>query len=142
MQRRTRTKDYCPGKLDACCGGVLLAGEEYLPSAYRELAEEMGIEGVPLTGHGEFYWGDEQCKVWGGLFSCRYHGPLQLQDRITSYNVCYTKLLRTPTLSKACWPVRPAEPARKPPMGGYQMTQGGSNPALCVFGGQRSPLSS
>jgi len=85
VQRRTRTKDYCPGKLDACCGGVLLAGEEYLPSAYRELAEEMGIEGVPLTGHGEFYWGDEQCKVWGGLFSCRYHGPLQLQEEEVEY---------------------------------------------------------
>lgn len=85
VQRRTLGKDYCPGKLDACCGGVVLAGEAYLPSAYRELAEEMGIEGVPLTTHGAFYWGDAECKVWGGLFSCRYEGPLRLQAEEVEY---------------------------------------------------------
>ncbi len=85
VQRRTQSKDYCPGKLDACCGGVVLAGEAYLPSAYRELAEEMGIEGVALTDHGEFYWEDAQCKVWGGLFSCRYEGALRLQAEEVEY---------------------------------------------------------
>ncbi len=79
VQRRTQSKDYCPGKLDACCGGVVLAGEAYLPSAYRELAEEMGIEGVVLNEHGTFFWGDDDCQVWGALFSCRYEGPLRLQ---------------------------------------------------------------
>lgn len=48
VQRRTLSKDFCPGMLDACAGGVVTTGEQMEPSARRELAEELGIEGVPL----------------------------------------------------------------------------------------------
>lgn len=85
VQRRTQSKDYCPGMLDACCGGVVQAGEAYLPSAYRELAEEMGIRGVSLIEHGLHRLGDDDCPVWGGLYSCHYMGPLQLQAEEVEY---------------------------------------------------------
>ncbi|MGL4933084.1 MAG: NUDIX domain-containing protein, partial [Aeromonas sp.] len=39
VQRRTLGKDFCPGMLDACAGGVVTTGEEMEPSARRELAE-------------------------------------------------------------------------------------------------------
>jgi isopentenyldiphosphate isomerase len=29
VQKRTDTKDYCPGHWDACTGGVIQEGEEY-----------------------------------------------------------------------------------------------------------------
>ncbi|GAA4498182.1 NUDIX hydrolase YfcD [Pseudaeromonas paramecii] len=90
VQRRTQTKDYCPGMLDACCGGVVQAGEAYLPSAYRELEEEMGIRGVTLTEHGTHLLGDESCPVWGGLYSCHYQGPLQLQAEEVEYVLTMT----------------------------------------------------
>lgn len=79
IQRRTASKDYCPSMLDACCGGVVSAGEDIEASAYRELAEEMGIHGVVLCGHGTFLHIDQSCKVWGAVFSCQYDGELVLQ---------------------------------------------------------------
>jgi len=85
VQRRTATKDYCPSMLDACCGGVVSAGEEILASAYRELAEEMGITGVTLKPHGAFLHIDNECNVWGELFSCQYDDELVLQEEEVEY---------------------------------------------------------
>jgi len=85
VQRRTLSKDYCPGMLDACCGGVVQAGESYDLSAVRELEEEMGISGVSLTPWGTFYTEDHKGKVWGGIYSCRYEGPLRLQVEEVEY---------------------------------------------------------
>lgn len=79
VQRRTLGKDFCPGMLDACAGGVVTTGEEMELSARRELAEELGIQDVPLQSFGSFYATGEGYQVWGGLFSCCYEGPLQLQ---------------------------------------------------------------
>lgn len=47
VQRRTPSKDFCPGMLDACAGGVVTTGEAMALSARRELAEELGIRDVP-----------------------------------------------------------------------------------------------
>ncbi|HAD39825.1 MAG TPA: NUDIX hydrolase, partial [Plesiomonas shigelloides] len=30
--------------------------------------------------HGSFYYESEDCKVWGGLFSCISRGPFALQE--------------------------------------------------------------
>ena len=38
-----------------------------------------GIAGVPFAEHGQFYYDDESCRVWGSLFSCVSHGPFALQ---------------------------------------------------------------
>jgi 8-oxo-dGTP pyrophosphatase MutT (NUDIX family) len=79
VQRRTESKDFCPGKLDATAGGVVQCGENYLESARREAEEELGIAGVPFAEHGLFYFEEEYCRVWGALFSCVSHGPFALQ---------------------------------------------------------------
>ena len=80
VQRRTETKDFLPGMLDATAGGVVQAGEGMLESARREAEEELGIAGVPFAEHGQFSFEDEHCRVWGGLFSCVSHGPFALQE--------------------------------------------------------------
>lgn len=79
VQRRTLTKDVYPGYLDPCTGGVVLAGESYGESALRELEEELGIAGVPLTRHFDHHHTDTQNDVWGRVFSCVWDGPLRLQ---------------------------------------------------------------
>lgn len=79
VQRRTLSKDFCPGMLDACAGGVVTTGEQMEPAARRELAEELGIQGIPLQDLGSFYAEGEGYRVWGGLYSCHYQGPLRLQ---------------------------------------------------------------
>ena len=84
VQRRTETKDFMPGMLDATAGGVVQADEVLLDSARREAEEELGIAGVPFAEHGTFYFEDEHCRVWGGLFSCVSHGPFALQEEEVS----------------------------------------------------------
>ncbi|EKT63856.1 NUDIX hydrolase YfcD [Providencia burhodogranariea] len=80
VQRRTNIKDFYPGFLDATAGGVVTQGENVLDSAKREAQEELGIAGVPFAEQGLFYYEDDNCRVWGGLFSCVSHGPFALQE--------------------------------------------------------------
>ncbi|SPZ54403.1 Uncharacterized Nudix hydrolase yfcD [Serratia quinivorans] len=80
VQRRTDIKDFYPGWLDATAGGVVQSGENVLDSARREAEEELGIAGVPFAEHGLFYFEEDQCRVWGALFSCVSHGPFALQE--------------------------------------------------------------
>lgn len=80
VQRRTETKDFYPGWLDATAGGVVQTGEHMLESARREAEEELGIAGVPFADHGLFYFDGDNCRVWGALFSCVTYGPFALQE--------------------------------------------------------------
>ena len=79
VQQRTLTKDIYPGFLDLAAGGVIVAGESYVVGAQRELAEELGISGVPLTHHGVIYFEDKLSKVFGAIYSCVWDGPMQFQ---------------------------------------------------------------
>ncbi len=79
VQERTMCKDIFPGYHDLCTGGVVLAGEDYETSAVRELEEEIGVRGVPLTFHFDFYGEYAGQKVWGRVFSCTADGPFVLQ---------------------------------------------------------------
>lgn len=47
LQRRSYAKDTCPGLLSTSCAGHLDAGEDYLPAAVRELAEELALDVAP-----------------------------------------------------------------------------------------------
>ena len=80
VQKRTMTKDVFPGYYDPAAGGVVLAGEEYEQGALREVEEEMGVRGVPLTPLFRFYHQDKHNRVWGAAFSCVYDGEVVLQE--------------------------------------------------------------
>lgn len=49
LQRRSLLKDIQPGKWDTSVGGHLDLGESYLAAAHREMAEELGLAGLPIT---------------------------------------------------------------------------------------------
>jgi isopentenyldiphosphate isomerase len=80
VQKRTLTKDVFPGYYDVAAGGVVLAGETYEQGAARELEEEMGIRGVPLNRLLDFYFENEDTRLWGCTFSCVYDGTVVLQE--------------------------------------------------------------
>ena len=80
VQKRTATKDVFPGYYDIAAGGVVLAGESYEAGARRELAEEVGVRGVPLAHQFVFHYADAYTQVWGSVFSCVYDGQLVLQE--------------------------------------------------------------
>jgi 8-oxo-dGTP pyrophosphatase MutT (NUDIX family) len=79
VQRRTLTKEVFPGGLDLAAGGVVGAGEAVHVAARRELAEELGIRGVPLRHAGGFRYDRGGNHIFGSLYLVEYDGPLTLQ---------------------------------------------------------------
>lgn len=78
IQKRSMSKDLCPGMWSSSCAGHLDSGEDYDHAARREFAEELGIIPPPLerlfkipackgTGH-EFVW----------VYRCESEGPFKL----------------------------------------------------------------
>ena len=51
LQKRSGEKDSFPGLYDTSSAGHIPAGEEPLPSALRELSEELGIKAAPSQLH-------------------------------------------------------------------------------------------
>ena len=79
VQERSGTKDHLPGYYDLAAGGVLVVGETYEESAYREAEEELGLRGVALRDHFRMYFEDETSRSFGRAYSCVYDGPFVLQ---------------------------------------------------------------
>lgn len=69
LQKRSAQKDAFPGCFDISSAGHLPAGSDYLPSALRELKEELGLEAAPkdLTFIG-FHEGDWSGEFYGRPF--------------------------------------------------------------------------
>jgi 8-oxo-dGTP pyrophosphatase MutT (NUDIX family) len=79
VQKRTTSKDIYPGFWDVAAGGVVLVDESYEHSAARELSEELGVHGIPLTPLFDHYFEDASNRVWGRVFRCIHEGPFILQ---------------------------------------------------------------
>ena len=79
VHRRTLSKAVYPGHWDVAAGGMVGVNESYAASATRELEEELGVTGVPLTFHETFFFDLPENRVWCALFSAVYEGPLRLQ---------------------------------------------------------------
>ncbi|GGX94065.1 NUDIX hydrolase [Litchfieldella qijiaojingensis] len=79
VQQRTLTKEVFPGGIDLAAGGVVGAGEAVHVAARRELAEELGIRGVPLRFCLDFRYDREGNHIFGSVFLVDYDGPLRLQ---------------------------------------------------------------
>ncbi|MBO0871610.1 MAG: NUDIX domain-containing protein [Micromonosporaceae bacterium] len=80
VHRRTSTKDIFPDMHDAFAGGVVLAGEDPVEAARRELAEELGVAGAPLQPLLRFWYRDTHANYLAYVFEARYdprrYGPI------------------------------------------------------------------
>ncbi|MEA3469768.1 MAG: NUDIX hydrolase YfcD [Thermodesulfobacteriota bacterium] len=99
LQKRTDTKDVYPSCWDVAAGGVVLAGESYEESAARELAEELGVDGVSLTTLFDQYFEKASNRVWGRIFSCTHNGPFQLQKEEVAFG-CFMSVAEIFKLSE------------------------------------------
>lgn len=79
VHRRTLSKAIYPGFWDVAAGGMVQADESYAQSAARELAEELGISGVTLRAHEQFFFDQPGNRLWCAVFSAIWDGPLTLQ---------------------------------------------------------------
>jgi isopentenyldiphosphate isomerase len=77
--RRSDTKDWAPGQWDVAAGGVIGSGEEPLDAARRELAEELGIAGVPLRELGRHVYEDDTTRVVEYAYETVWDGPVRHQ---------------------------------------------------------------
>ncbi|WP_442513153.1 NUDIX hydrolase [Pseudomonas promysalinigenes] len=84
VHRRTLSKALYPGYWDVAAGGMVAAGEAYAESAARELAEELGIEGVSLRFHERFYFNQPDNHLWCAVYSAVSDAPLRLQPEEVS----------------------------------------------------------
>ena len=76
LQKRSEEKESFPGMYDTSSAGHIPAGEEPIPSALRELSEELGITATPEQLH------------YAGNFRIQYekvfHGSLFRDNEVTS----------------------------------------------------------
>jgi 8-oxo-dGTP pyrophosphatase MutT (NUDIX family) len=107
VHRRSPDKDWCPGCHDAAAGGVLREGEDPEDSARRELAEELGVSGVPLRPLGTSLYEDETVRCFEHCFEVTYDGQVTHADGEVTWGAWMTlgelgARLRDPT-----WPFVP-----------------------------------
>ncbi len=76
VHRRTDSKDIYPGRHDCFAGGVVLAGERPDDAAARELAEELGITGVPIDPWFRFWYADDRTHYLAFVYGTRWDGPV------------------------------------------------------------------
>ena len=101
VHRRTATKDVYPGYCDLTIGGVVGTGEEYDAAAERELAEELGLIGVPIIRLGGLRYADEGTRICGMVYLTRHDGPFVLQAEEIASGDASNESPRGPT-GQAC----------------------------------------
>ena len=82
VHRRADGKDIWPGRWDLAAGGVVAAGEYYLESAVRELAEELGVHVAAheLTELGGGRYTDAATDGLLRCYQCTHDGPFTFTD--------------------------------------------------------------
>lgn len=99
LQKRSDEKDSFPGMFDTSSAGHILAGEEPLPSALRELQEELGVIAVPKD------------LTYAGTFRIQYEKVFHdrsFRDNEVAKVYVYTKpvisfTLQESEVSEVCW---------------------------------------
>ena len=76
VHRRAPDKDVFPGLWDCWAGGVVAAGESPGECAFRELAEELGVRGVPLTPLFTHVFEQPPLRCHNHCFEARWDGEV------------------------------------------------------------------
>ena len=107
VHRRTDTKDVFPAMHDCFAAGCVQAGEEPDAAAAREVAEELGVVGVPLTRLFTVPYADASTRHLAHVYAVTWDGPVTHQPSEVAWGG-WLRLdeLRT-LLADPSWPVVP-----------------------------------
>jgi 8-oxo-dGTP pyrophosphatase MutT (NUDIX family) len=107
LHRRHPGKDVYPGLSDCWAGGVVGAGETPLACAERELAEELGITGVPLRPLFTFRFEQPPVRYHAFSYEVTWDGPIvhQPEEVVAGWWMELTELRAA--LADPAWPFVP-----------------------------------
>ncbi|MCG7606547.1 MULTISPECIES: NUDIX domain-containing protein [Mycobacterium] len=111
VHRRTMTKAVFAGMHDCLAGGVVDPGETPHQAATRELAEELGISGAPLTPLASTAWDGRwdakpmRCHLFA--FEVRWDGPIRHQPEEIADGWWWTDQELAAHLADPDWPFVP-----------------------------------
>ncbi|WP_428847487.1 NUDIX hydrolase [Mycolicibacterium cosmeticum] len=111
VHRRTDTKAVFAGMHDCLAGGVVGPGERPPQAAARELGEELGITGVPLTELAACSWDGQwagrpmRCHLFA--YQVRYDGPIRHQPEEIAEGWWWTDAQLRARLADPDWPFVP-----------------------------------
>jgi isopentenyldiphosphate isomerase len=80
VHQRSPDKDLWPGAWDVGAGGVVAAGEGWDQAARRELAEEVGVAGVPLRFVRSGRYDDAEVSEVARVYEVEWDGPIVFND--------------------------------------------------------------
>lgn len=107
VHRRTESKDVYPGRHDCWAGGVVLAGENVHDAACRELAEELGVAGVPLRPLFRMWYADQHTRYLCHAFEARWDGPITHQASEVAWGAWMSLADLESRLADPSWPFVP-----------------------------------
>ena len=107
VHRRTDTKDVFPGMHDCFAAGCMLFGEEPREAAARELAEELGVRGVPLQPLVVQWYDDSATRHLCHAFTATYDGPVTHQTEEIAWGGWMTPGELRERLDDPTWPFVP-----------------------------------
>lgn len=116
VHRRSAGKDLWPAMHDAVCGGVVLAEEDPLDAARRELAEEMGIEVEARPGAGgapalrpllTAWYRDDRTHYLAHLYETVWDGAIHFADGEVEQAWWWTEEELHEHLADPAWPFVP-----------------------------------
>jgi isopentenyldiphosphate isomerase len=107
VHRRTETKDVFPGLHDCFAAGCLQAGEEVEEAARREVAEELGVVGAPLSPLFVMRYDDDATRHLCHAFVATYDGPITHQADEVAWGAWMTPDELRAHLADPTWPFVP-----------------------------------
>jgi 8-oxo-dGTP pyrophosphatase MutT (NUDIX family) len=107
LHRRSDEKLIFSGCYDCWAGGVLGPGESPDAAAARELDEELGVHGVPLTPIDRFRYDDGALRYHVFLYEVRWDGPLRHQPEEVAWGGWVTLPELRAVLADPCRPFTP-----------------------------------
>ena len=79
VHQRSDDKDVWPGRWDVAVGGVVAAGEGWDDAARREVAEEIGVDAVPMPIAAGAY-ADDDVDLVARCYRIVHDGPFTFAD--------------------------------------------------------------
>jgi 8-oxo-dGTP pyrophosphatase MutT (NUDIX family) len=107
VHRRSDAKDVFPGMHDAFAAGCLQYGEEPAAAAAREVAEELGVVGVPLQPLFETRYEDLSTRHLCHVFTTTYAGEITHQVEEVAWGGWMTPAELQNRLADPDWPFVP-----------------------------------